>query len=76
MAQTSSRPFDRLGLLEPLVDVAAFQIVISSSWRFHFTQAEILARLPPQIARQVQGVTGDAHVGRYARWHEIGRAHV
>jgi len=58
-------------LLVPPVERWQPRIVISSSWRFHFNQAEILARLPPQIARQVQGVTGDAHVGRYARWHEI-----
>ena len=58
-------------LLVPPVERWQPRIVISSSWRFHFTQAEILARLPPQIARQVQGMTGDAHVGRYARWHEI-----
>ncbi len=70
MAQTSSRPFDRLSLLEPLVDVAAFQIVISSSWRFHFELSEIRSRLG-RLNPLVTGTTGDALVGRYARHREI-----
>jgi hypothetical protein len=47
------------------------QVVISSSWRFHFEQEEILSRLPKAISAQVIGMTGDAHVGKHARWHEI-----
>ena len=39
------------------------QVVISSSWRFHFEQAEILSRLPKVISTQVIGMTGDAHIG-------------
>lgn len=65
---------DRLGLARLLVDSVERwkpRIVISSSWRFHFPLSEILARLPPQVARQVQGTTGAAHIGRYARWNEI-----
>ncbi len=46
-------------------------IVISSSWRFHFSREEILSRLPAVIAARVQGMTGEAHIGRHARWHEI-----
>lgn len=46
-------------------------IVISSSWRFHFSREEYLAKLPAELAGQVVGVTGDAHVGQFARWHEI-----
>ena len=57
-------------LVEP---IARWQprVVISSSWRFHFGLEEILSRLPPAIANQVQGMTGPAHVGKHARWHEI-----
>ena len=47
------------------------QVVISSSWRFHFEQEEVLSRLPKAISAQVIGMTGDAHVGKHARWHEI-----
>lgn len=47
------------------------RVVISSSWRFHFDQEEILSRLPKAISAQVIGMTGDAHVGKHARWHEI-----
>ena len=48
-------------------------IVISSSWRFHFSMKEILAKLPDELCDAVIGVTGDAHVGKFARWHEIHR---
>ena len=46
-------------------------IVISSSWRFHFSKEEYLAKLPAELAGQVVGATGEAHVGKFARWHEI-----
>ena len=46
-------------------------IVISSSWRFHFSKEEYLAKLPKELAGQVIGATGNAHVGKFARWHEI-----
>lgn len=47
------------------------KIVISSSWRFHFSKIEILAKLPDELCYAVIGVTGNAHVGKFARWHEI-----
>ena len=46
-------------------------VVISSSWRFHFSKEEYLAKLPLELADQVVGATGKAHVGKFARWHEI-----
>lgn len=70
MAQTASKPFDRLGLIEPLVDVAPFEIVISSSWRFHFELSEIRERLG-RLRHFVVGTTGEAVIGRYARHREI-----
>ena len=48
-------------------------IVISSSWRFHFSKEEYLAKLPAELAGQVVGATGEAHIGKFARWHEIQR---
>lgn len=46
-------------------------IVISSSWRFHFSREDYLEKLPLELAGQVVGATGEAHVGKFARWHEI-----
>ena len=46
-------------------------IVISSSWRFHFAKNELLARLPEELFDSVIGTTGNAHIGKFARWHEI-----
>jgi hypothetical protein len=71
---TVATPKQLFGLAHLLVEAVERwkpQIVISSSWRFHFDQAEILSRLPSAISAQVQGMTGEAHVGKHARWHEI-----
>ena len=46
-------------------------IVISSSWRFHFAKNELLAKLPEELLDSVIGTTGNAHIGKFARWHEI-----
>ena len=70
MAQTSTQPFDRLALIEPLVDVVPFEIVISSSWRFHFELSEIRQRLG-RLRPYVVGTTGEAIIGRHARHREI-----
>ena len=47
------------------------RIVVSSSWRFHMEMDEILEMLPAGIAQRVVGATGDAHIGRWPRFHEI-----
>lgn len=70
MAQTATRPFERLALIEPLVDAASFQVVISSSWRFHFELHDICQRLG-RLRGLVVGTTGDAVIGRHARYREI-----
>jgi hypothetical protein len=49
------------------------QIVISSSWRFHVSSQELLTRLPETIAARVIGTTGEAYVGKHARYVEITR---
>ena len=46
-------------------------IVISSSWRFHFAKNELFAKLPEELFDAVIGTTGNAHIGKFARWHEI-----
>jgi hypothetical protein len=71
---TLATPKQLFGLSNLLISpVECWQpnIVISSSWRFHFSREEILSRLPAVIAARVQGMTGEAHIGRHARWHEI-----
>ena len=45
--------------------------MISSSWRFHFDLDEIKLRLPAVIRPLVIGVTGEAYIGQYSRYHEI-----
>ncbi len=61
--------FSCLPVLAPLQSFD-FDIVISSSWRFHYTQAELAARLG-ELGTKVIGQTGPAHEGAHARWHEI-----
>jgi hypothetical protein len=50
---------------------ANVKIVISSSWRFQFTYEEIVSLFPQDIRDRLNGMTGDAFIGRHARWHEI-----
>jgi hypothetical protein len=51
--------------------LCSVNIVISSSWRFHFSKEDYLEKLPLELASQVVGATGEAHVGKFSRWHEI-----
>lgn len=68
---TPKQLFDRAQMLVETIERWRPRVVISSSWRFHFSLEEILSRLPQEIAAQVCGKTGEAYVGKYARWHEI-----
>jgi hypothetical protein len=70
MSESSSRPFCRLQLLEQLIDIAPFQIVISSSWRFHFELNEIRERLG-RLRPLVVGTTGDPATGPHPRYQDI-----
>lgn len=47
------------------------EIVISSSWRFQYNMRELQKLLPDELAKRVTGVTGLAHIGSLARFHEI-----
>ena len=47
------------------------RIIVSSSWRFQLTYNEIESRFPVSLRKKIDGVTGDAFVGRHARWQEI-----
>ena len=63
--------FSQADLLAKVVKTYRPTVVISSSWRFHFPIAEILQRLPEEISNAVVGCTGEAYIGRHARWNEI-----
>jgi hypothetical protein len=63
--------FCRLPILEDALVRANAQIVVSSSWRFHFSTDEILQLFPFSLRRLIVGFTGEAHVGSYARYNEI-----
>ena len=63
--------FSRTHLLEPIFEQTDLQIVISSSWRFTHTLEQLQAKLPSLLAQRVIGMTGDAVIGKHARYQEI-----
>lgn len=63
--------FSRSHLLEPLFENSNAEIVISSSWRFTHTLGELQAKLPNHLAQRVIGMTGNAVIGKHARYQEI-----
>ena len=63
--------FSKAHLLEEVFSKHQCNIVISSSWRFHVDLAEIKLRLPDAIQPYIIGVTGEAYIGKYSRYHEI-----
>jgi len=69
-----SPPHQALSLAPKLADTLAesnVQIIISSSWRFDRTLAELQALLPKGLAERVVGTTGELHEGLHQRWNEI-----
>jgi len=70
-----SPPHQALSLAPKLADTLAesnVQIIISSSWRFERSIAEIQALLPKGLAERVVGTTGlQPYEGEFARWSEI-----
>ena len=71
-SEVSSRPFNRLPLLEEALSKADidFQIIISSSWRFHYTLDELRANLG-SLKNHVVGVTPEIRPCSDMRYHEI-----
>ena len=57
--------------LEAVLAKHPLRIVVSSSWRFHYPMDQILGSMPPKLAQAVVGATGEAHIGPWARFHEI-----
>ncbi len=68
---TPKQLFSKATMLVDVIERWQPWVVISSSWRFHFSLEEILSRLPDAVAIQVRGKTGEAHIGKHARWNEI-----
>jgi len=63
--------FSRVHLLEPLFESDCAGIVISSSWRFTHSLTALQAKLPSTLAKRLIGMTGDAIIGKHARYQEI-----
>ena len=61
----------RVHLLEPLFESDCAGIVISSSWRFTHSLSSLQAKLPSTLAKRLIGMTGDAVIGKHARYQEI-----
>jgi hypothetical protein len=70
MSDYLTHPFNRLPLLENLIGAASFDIVVSSSWRFH-QDIEVIKGHLGKVSSRVIGVTGDAVRGPHARYQEI-----
>ena len=66
-----SRLFSSAHLLEEVFFQCPCNVIISSSWRFHLDINEIKLSLPEGIRPLIKGVTGEAYLGQYARYHEI-----
>ena len=50
--------FCRMPLLEAAVGTQPVQIIISSSWRFHHSQHELIKHFPPNLRSRIVGKTG------------------
>ncbi len=63
--------FSQVNLLEKALENQVCQIVISSSWRFNMEIESIRGHFSKSIRNHILGVTGEAYIGSYARFHEI-----
>ncbi len=65
-----SNPFSRLNYFEPLLEKYSFDIVVSSTWRFHYRINDLKIKLK-KLGERVVGVTGEPFGGVYPRFMEI-----
>jgi hypothetical protein len=63
--------FTRKDLLWSAIQNRPPRIVVSSSWRFQHTLKKLKQLLGPDIGQYVIGATGEAFIGKYARFEEI-----
>jgi hypothetical protein len=71
-SEVGSRPFNKLPLLEDALSKTDgdFQIVISSSWRFHYSLDELRVNLG-SLKNYVVGVTPEVTAGAEFRYREV-----
>ena len=62
--------FSRLSYFEPLLENYSFDVVVSSTWRFHYKISELKSKLK-KLGDRVIGVTGESFSGTYPRFCEI-----
>ena len=66
LSEAHSTPFSRLHLLHRVVIGNPVHIVVSSSWRFHYSWREIKAHMGI-LAPSLVGTTGPVATGKHAR---------
>lgn len=68
---TQQDAFSNASILEALLTDYDVGIVISSSWRFTHSIEALRRKLPDGIAGRILGITGEAVIGKHARYQEI-----
>lgn len=63
--------FSHMQALTTALEGLQVRIIISSSWRFQDEMDYLKGQFDTRIQGQVVGRTGDAHIGKWARWNEI-----
>jgi hypothetical protein len=65
--------FSQMGYLLDALDGFAedVEIIISSSWRFHWPEDVLLQKLPKSLAALITGATPMVEPGRHQRYREI-----
>ena len=66
-----SKLLSQLPLLESAIESHDCALVISSSWRFHMKMDDLKKHFSLPVRNKIVGVTGDAYIGSYARFHVI-----
>jgi len=66
-----SNLLSQLPLLESAIESHDCALVISSSWRFHLEIDDLKKHFSSSVRNKIVGVTGEAYIGAYARFHEI-----
>ena len=61
----------QLPLLESALEGRDYTMVISSSWRFHLEMEDLKKHFSSAVQNKIIGITGEAYIGAYARFHEI-----
>jgi hypothetical protein len=69
----ASEYFNRVDILMGALgeEIQGLEVVVSSSWRFHYPIKEILSRLPNELKSLVVGFTPEVEPGRHQRYREI-----